>query len=243
MQKAFLNELLKKPHPYLNVWVYLYCNADEKGVMVIPSPYLLSMFKISRSTLQRILDFGCKFHEGGKEVAREWQGNKLIVKWLSNVAETQVAREWQEIEEESEPIVEKKVRVTKKPKAESNKLFPKMVEEYNQFCNQKTGAGAKMNAMQGKSMKSIMDFLANQVKNKNGDALTEEEIENNVFIAWQYILKNWDKIKGYYAEQIKLNQIDSNLPNILMQLKNNQKSNRDDKFANTHNEIGAVSFD
>ena len=154
-----------------------------------------------------------------------------------------MAREWQEIEEESEPIVEKKVRVTKKPKAESNKLFPKMVEEYNQFCNQKTGAGAKMNAMQGKSMKSIMDFLANQVKNKNGDTLTEEELENNVFVAWQYILKNWDKIKGYYAEQIKLNQIDSNLPNILMQLKNNQKSNRDDKFANTHNEIGAVSFD
>lgn len=243
MQKAFLNNLLKKPSPYLNVWVYLYANSDDNGEFRIPSPYLLSMFKISRSTLQRILDYGCNWGASGKEVAREWQGNTLKVKWLNKVAEKEVAREWQENVQESEPEIKVKVTTKRKPKTESDKLFPKMIEEYNQFCISRMGAGAKMNALQGKAMKGIIEYLANQVKAKNGDNLTQEALEDNIFVAWQYILKNWDNVKGYYAEQIKLNQIDSNLPNILMQLKNNQKNKRDDKFANTHDEIGTISFE
>lgn len=243
MQKAFLNDLLKKPSPYLNLWVYLYCNADASGDFSIASPFLLSRFKISRSKLQRILDFGCEWQDGGKIVAREWQGNVLNIKWLNNVAEKEVAREWQGNDIQTDPQIEIKAPKKKKPKAESDKLYPKMVEEYNQFCIAKMGAGAKMNALQGKAMKGIMEYLARQVQAKNGNDLTQESLEENILIAWQYILNNWNKVSGYYAEQIKLNQIDSNLPNILMQLKNNQKNKRDDKFISNLNELGAVNFD
>lgn len=241
MQKAFLSELIKKPYPYLNVWVYLYCNADNKGEFSIPSPYLLSMFKISRSTLQRILDFGCEWQGSGKEVAREWQGNVLKIKWLEQVAEKEVAREWQEVEMEKEP--KQATQRKQKAKKESDKLYPIIVEAYHQFCISKTGVGAKMNALQGKAVKNIIDFLSIQVKNKNGESISTEELESNVISAWNYILNNWGKINGFYAEQIKLNQIDSNLPNILMQLKNNQKNKRDDKFISNINELGAVDFD
>jgi uncharacterized protein YutD len=99
-----------------------------------------------------------------------------------------------------------------------------------------------MNAHQGKALKSIIEYLALQVKNKKG-AITEDELKADVLNAWDYILNNWNQINGYYAEQIKLSQIDSNLPNILMQLRKNKKSNRDEKFANTYSEIGAINFD
>ena len=77
---------------------------------------------------------------------------------------------------------------------------------------------------------------------KKTDA-TEEELKNQVLLAWKYVLENWSKITGYYAEQIKLNQIDSNLPNLLMQLKNNSKNNRDEKFSSSYEEVRRINFD
>ena len=98
-------------------------------------------------------------------------------------------------------------------------------------------------------MKRIIEYLGAQVKLKlemDGAIITQEVLETQVLIAWQYILDNWDKITGYYAEQIKLNQIDSNLPNLLMQIRNyqkNNKKNRDEKFASNIEQISGVSFE
>lgn len=243
MQKAFLKELLQKPSPYLQVWVFIYCNLNDDNQFQIASPYLLSKFNISRSTLQRILDFGCKWQGSGKEVAREWQGNVLKISWLNSVSGKEVAREWQESGKEKDTIIDAEVNPKKRKKKESNKLFPLMVEEYNQFCIEKIGMGAKMNSHQGKSMKNIIEYISNQIKLKHDAVLEQEFLENQVLVAWKFILSNWGLINGYYAEQIKLNQIDSNLPNILMQLKNNQKNKRDEKYANIHAEISRISFD
>jgi uncharacterized protein YutD len=104
------------------------------------------------------------------------------------------------------------------------------------------GMGAKMNPHQGKALKSIIEYLALQVKNKK-DSISESDLKADVLNAWEYILNNWGQVNGYYAEQIKLSQIDSNLPNILMQLRNNKKSNRDEKFAKTYSDIGAINFE
>ena len=103
--------------------------------------------------------------------------------------------------------------------------------------------GAKMNAHQGKALKSIMEYLANQIKIKKGQDLTEDTLKEEILMAWRYILTNWSKINGYYAEQIKLSQIDSNLPNLLIQLRNKKTNAREQKFANTQSEIGKIDFD
>ena len=117
-----------------------------------------------------------------------------------------------------------------------------MVKRYDAFCVSRMGMGSKMDALQGKALKSIIQYLALQVKNKKGE-ISEENLKSDVLNAWDYILNNWSQINGYYAEQIKLSQMDSNLPNILMQLRKNKKSNRDEKFATTYSEIGAINFD
>jgi len=130
----------------------------------------------------------------------------------------------------------------KKEKAKSDKLYPLMVEAYDEFCKTKMDMGAKMNPHQGKAMKNIILYLAAQIKNKRGE-LPEDELKSEILSAWNYILGNWVKINGYYAEQIKLSQIDSNLPNLLIQLRNNKTQGRDEKFANRESQIGGINFE
>ena len=244
--KDFISYLLKKPDPYLGVWAFFYSNSNESGVFEIPYNLVLVKFKISRTTLQRIVEYGCEWAENGQKVGRLWADKILKISFEEVVDGQTLGRKWAESGQtnaDQEEFVEepKAKRVVKKPKAKSNNLFSKMVDHYNIFCQAKIGMGAKMDAHQGKSMKRIIEYLTLQVKNKNVER-SESEVEDGVYNAWVYILDNWANITGYYAEQIKLNQIDSNLPNILMQLRNNKKTNRDDKFTKTYNSIGQVNF-
>jgi len=241
MDKDFLKKLILKPDPYVKVWVWFYTQSDADGVFTSEVSFVLSRYKISRTTFQRILDFGCKWNESGMRVEREWNGNVLKLKWLGIESGTKVESEWNESGMAEEP--EKKKRAPAKQKKESDKLFPLMVEEYNIFCKERLGMGAKMNALQGKSMKNIIAYLTHQVLLKYEKSSDIVDVEDSVLKAWKFILKNWGLISSYYSDQIKLNQIDSNLPNILSQLKNNSKNKRDEKFAHTADEIGNTSFE
>jgi hypothetical protein len=110
-----------------------------------------------------------------------------------------------------------------------NELYKTMVTVYDEFCLTKIGMGAKMDALQGKSMKSIIEYLKSQVKNKMNDLA---DIDESVLNAWKYILNNWNELQDFYSDQIKLNQINSNLPNILVQLRNSKTSKKVQKFTN-----------
>ena len=194
--------------------------------------------------------------QSGLKVDSKWTDNTLKIIFVTEFSGLEVDSKWTQ----SGQITEKKatrksdsktdvtadnevhLNLTKSEKTESENLYPQMVKRYNDFCIKKMGAGAKMNAHQGKALKSIIEYLALQVKNKKGE-ITEDDLKADVLNAWDYILNNWNQINGYYAEQVKLSQIDSNLPNILMQLRKNKKSNRDEKFASTYSEIGAINFD
>jgi hypothetical protein len=194
--------------------------------------------------------------ESGLKVDSKWTDNTLKIIFVTEFGGLKVDSKWTESGHLTEKKVVKKtaskvestadieinISTEKKPKAQSENLYPQMVDRYNDFCLNRIQMGAKMNAHQGKALKSIIEYLALQVKNKKG-GISEDELKSDVLNAWEYILNNWSQVNGYYAEQIKLSQIDSNLPNILMQLRNNKKSNRDEKFAKTRSEIGAINFD
>jgi len=256
LSKDFINYLSEKPDPYLRVWCFFYGKSDANGVFETPIPFLLSKFKISRTTLRRIISYGVWWTESGLKVDSKWTDNALKIIFVTEFGGLKVDSKWTESGHLTEKKVVKKpapkvestadiqinISTEKKAKAQSENLYPQMVDRYNDFCVNRMGMGAKMNAHQGKSLKSIIEYLALQVKNKKG-GISEDELKIDILNAWEYILNNWSQVNGYYAEQIKLSQIDSNLPNILMQLRNNKKSNRDEKFAKTRSEIGAINFD
>ena len=202
-----------------------------------------------KSTLHRILCFGCEWNDNGTSVERQWNNNVLKIKMIEQVVGTSVERQWnkrgtkKKVKAEVESDADYQPTIETKEKTPSEKLYPKMIEIYNDFCVKRIGVGAKMDGLQGKSMKSIIAYLATQVKMKKGEEITEPQMNDGILSAWEYILSNWDLVKGFYADQIKLSQINANMPNILMQLKTSKTNNRDAKFNNIQNEIGNVNFD
>jgi hypothetical protein len=247
--KHFFKYLLQKPPIYLQVWAYIYANTNDEGVFRTPYAFVLSRFKITRSTLQRIVEFGAGWAENGQKVGREWADKELTIIFPTQVVGRKVGRKWAEsgtkkvVETQVEPNADYQPSTETREKASSDKLYPKMIKVYNDFCVKRIGVGAKMDGLQGKCMKSIIAYLASQVKIKRGEEMSEPEMNESIISAWEYILSKWDMVKGFYAEQIKLSQINANLPNILMQLKTSKTNNRDAKFSNIQNEIGNVDFD
>lgn len=233
----------------MQVWAYIYANTNEEGVFEMTTSLLLSKFKMPKSTLHRILVYGSVWNENGTSVEREWNNNSLKIKIIDGVSGTSVERKWNKRGTKKTPKAEVidnadyQPTTTLKEKEESDKLYPQMVKIYDEFCHSRIGVGAKMDGLQGKSLKQIMSYLALQVKTKKGVDMSELEMNEGIISAWNYILSNWILIKGYYAEQVKLNQINANLPNILMQLKTSKTNNRDAKFNTIQNEIGNVNFE
>ena len=229
MNKEFAKRIFEKPEPYLKVWVFIYAHSNDNGDFSMPYYFMLSKFKISRTTLQRIVDVGIAiWAESGQKVGRKWAGNELNINFESQFSGQKVGRKWAESGQ--------------KKSKEQFDVYAPMLSEYDSFCKRITGIGAKMNQIQGKALKSIIKFLFLQVKNKNQE-LSESELNEQCILAWKFVLDSWDKIDAFYSKQIKLTQIDSNLPNILVQIKNTKSHARDTKFAITHQQVGTINFE
>ena len=90
-----------------------------------------------------------------------------------------------------------------------------MIAIYDTFIKSKLGVGAKIDGQQGKAMKSIITYLKTNVKG---------ETEKDILTAWQFIFEQWDLLDDFTQKQIKLSQINSNILNILNQIRNGKKA-------------------
>lgn len=98
------------------------------------------------------------------------------------------------------------------PGIKNAKLFPEMVSLYDQFIkNQTGGPGAQMNAAEGQAMKKIIEYWR-----KNSKDTSDKGILNS----WNHLLMCWDKIEPFYQGKLKLTEINSNMVNIINQIKN-----------------------
>jgi len=111
-------------------------------------------------------------------------------------------------------------------KEDNNKRYYKnMIAIYDSFCKNRFDAPAKINGMEGKAMKQIIAYLKTLCKMKGDDS--PEAIENS----FEYIFANWNKIEPFLQKQIKLSQINSNLTNIINQLKNGKEQSNSSNIA------------
>lgn len=207
MNKKFIKKLISKPNTYILVWAYIYSRLDEDNRGVIYLYEISSKYKVPKSTLKRIVDYGVSV--SGLNMDYKWISNALHISVLDLVSEPKVVP----VRTKSESKM-----VAKKAKPKTNTLYSKMIEKYDEFCIVNTGVGSKIDGMQGKAMKSIILFLTKQCTLKNSE-LNDMELEENVLLSWQYILKNWNKLDDYNRNRIKLSDINSSLSNILMKLK------------------------
>ncbi|MDT8412681.1 MAG: hypothetical protein RQ875_09485, partial [Vicingaceae bacterium] len=89
-------------------------------------------------------------------------------------------------------------------------LFAKCMRVYCQFYEQQTELKPKIDGTEGNALKKIVAYL---------NELTVSEDE--AFAVWCQLLHNWKKQEEFYRKQLLIRQINSNLPILLNQLKEN----------------------
>lgn len=101
----------------------------------------------------------------------------------------------------------------------SDGVYKKCIEIYNSFILNKTSVSAKINGKEGVAMNKIINYLKQQVKNKND---LETEIPN----ALTYIFSHFEKWDNFHKGQLNLSQIESNLINIINSIKNGKSTSK-----------------
>jgi len=100
-----------------------------------------------------------------------------------------------------------------------NTIYKSSIDLYNDFCLNRFDAPAKIDGVQGKAMKSIIKYLKSVSKKKGSDP------DQGVLDSLKYIFSSWDSLEPFLQKQVKLSQINSNLVNIIQQIRNEKKSN------------------
>jgi hypothetical protein len=126
----------------------------------------------------------------------------------------------EENKKEDKKEKEKKPRETKS--TVPNQLF---LDVYNDFLKSRTGTTEQFSVQGRTALQKIILYLREQVKNSHpnldGDELNKQNIQ-----AWKYVLHNYEKWDSFHQKQLKLEQINSNLINIISSIKNgNTKQN------------------
>ncbi len=100
-------------------------------------------------------------------------------------------------------------------------LYEKVNEIYDTWIISKTGVPAKFNGAEGNASKQIIAYLKTASKEK-----TDEGVLNS----WKHLLSSWDKVDPFYQEKLKLVEINSNMVNLINQIKNGRaKTNSTDQ--------------
>lgn len=88
-------------------------------------------------------------------------------------------------------------------------LFKQMVDIYFNWMKETLKVTPNFNAVEGKAMKMLIKYFRQVV-----------ESDDDVLSSFELILSRWAQLDSFYQKQIKVSQINSNIVNIINQLKN-----------------------
>ena len=111
---------------------------------------------------------------------------------------------------------------------EDGKLYAKMVEIYFDWFKGLSGVSPKFGQAEGASLKQIINYFKILYKANKKEGENEFDEVTKMF---SFIFSHWNLIDPFYQKQTKLTQINSNIQNIINDIKNGhkRKSNSKDK--------------
>jgi uncharacterized protein YdaU (DUF1376 family) len=111
-------------------------------------------------------------------------------------------------------------------------VYTQCMDLYFQFIIQRMGVKPNIDATQGKFLNQIIAYLRTLKTD-----VTDEDIVN----FWDYILKHWSSLDNYLSNKLKLNEIYSEMINIINQIKNPKpKLNNQKTLADKQNELSEL---
>ncbi len=247
---------------YYQVWSYILLKVNfednqfiwnnekklvEKGSGIFSQKKMAEVFGFDISKISRIL----KFLENENQIQIKTTNKFTEIKVLNWIEYQEIVENGNQKQTKNKPktnpaqIIKKDKKEEKEendkkesfspvgdPPEENNpelkKLYPEMISVYDSFIKKITGgAGAKINGMEGQAMKQIIEYLKRASKDK-----TDEGILNS----WNHLLASWGKLDNFYQGKLKLVEINSNMVNLINQIKNGKQTNgnttRESEFAN-----------
>ena len=109
----------------------------------------------------------------------------------------------------AEKFYKKSPKAPKEPKTIT--AYTGCIDAYNEFVIEKTSLPGKFDGAEGKAMKSIITYLS---------TITHVKTDEGTINSFKHILKLYDKWEPFHKNQLKLQQINSNLINIINAIKN-----------------------
>jgi uncharacterized protein YdaU (DUF1376 family) len=103
------------------------------------------------------------------------------------------------------------------PVGESGKIYPRFISVYDEFIKLKTSCPAKIDGQQGKAAKAIISYLK---------AASNDKSDDGILNSWQFILNHWGRLESFYQDKLKLSEINSNIINIIGQIKNGRATTK-----------------
>ncbi len=158
-----------------------------------------------------------KFHKlesknGRLKEQKQWNGLMSII-----------PKKEADIENINTQYHERGVRYTLMLKEAPKTLYAKFMDAYFLFYETQSEVKPRINAVEGKALKSIISHL---------QSICGDDLE--ALGTWEVILSNWNKIEAYYAKQMELRQINSNIDRIIRQIKDGKGTDQARKKANRH---------
>lgn len=113
-------------------------------------------------------------------------------------------------------------------KKEGNPLFKNFISVYDTwYKNRNDGIPPKMDGANGSAAKSLIGHFKNIVKAraaKDNVILDEKSEIEKVLDSWTLVLNGWDGIEPFYQDKTRLIDINSNIQNIINQIKNGYRA-------------------
>ena len=112
--------------------------------------------------------------------------------------------------------------VSDKPPLESSDglLFTQCMASYDKFYKKHTGVPPKIDAIDGKALKSMISYFTGTV---NARPEKPENVAAEIVKCFDYLFHNVKLWQPFHQGRLKLSQINSDLPNIISSIKNGNK--------------------
>ncbi len=162
-------------------------------------------------------------YRGGKFHKLERKTGKLAIQKQWNYLMRIIPEKEIEIQKINQQYTKRGVKYSLFVKEQTKTLYSQFMDAYFHFYETQVEIKPRINSVEGKAMKSIISHLQN---------ICTDNVES--FRTWQVLLSNWHKLETFYAKQIELRQINSNINSIIRQIKNGKGSDQARKKAHNY---------
>jgi hypothetical protein len=108
------------------------------------------------------------------------------------------------------------------PPAPAKAIFQQVIDMYYTWHKEREGIPPKIDGAQGNAAKALAAYLRTVVRDRAREdkrVLDEAGEDEQIMKAWKIVLDNYGKVDGFYQDRIRLIDFNSNIQNILKQLK------------------------